>query len=428
MNRVAGSDSRTRLFSRDRFADFGSRRTVRRFSAVAVAAVALSGLVSACSSDGPGAQNGPYMVWDPYPQFGQSSQWSDLLTKCANENGASIRRSSYDASSLVGKEAAANQQGLSPDILVVSNQDVPALVAQHLLAPESASGLDASGVASDLLGVAQVSGSTYGLPIGTNTIALYYNKSILASSGVKPESITSWSSLTSALGKVKTAGKEGITFAADDGADAAFSFEPWLWGAGGSLADPSSQASVSALELWVNWVHDGYAPSSVAKDSLSASWSEFASGRTAFAENDVAQAATAGKLGFSYGVINIPAQGGGSAAPTPAGGETITIPVQMGTKRYAIDDKIVSCLASASSGSSIDGELSYLGATSAVQAAQVKKTPSLEAWTAVAKTVKAQTGDGVGAAYRTLSQKIGAAARSALDGSSTPEAALSSVK
>ena len=402
-------------------------RTLTRAASAALTAAALCGLAGGCSSAGPGAQNGPYTVWDPYPQLGASSPWSELLTRCANENGASIRRSSFDAAALPGRAAAAAGQGLSPDILVSSDQDLPALVAQHLLAPDSATGLDPSGVAPGVLAAAEVSGATYGLPLGVNTVALYYNKAILAAAGVSPASIADWASLTAALAKVKAAGKVGITFAADDGADAAFSFEPWLWGAGGSLAAPDSPAATAALGLWTGWVREGYAPASAAGGSLAASWMRFAAGGTAFAEGEATEAVAAGRLGFSYGVIGIPARSGGSAAPAPVSGESFTIPVQTGTNRYAIDDKIVGCMESGANGAAIDGELSYLGAGSAAQAAQLKQTPALQPWATVLQNVKAPAGDGAGARYRTIAQEFGAAARSALDGSAAPGAALSTV-
>lgn len=409
-------------------ATMGRVRTLTRAATAALAAAALCGLVGGCSSAGPGAQNGPYTVWDPYPQLGASSAWSELLTRCANENGASIRRSSYDAAALPGRTAAATGQGLAPDILVAADQDLPTLVGQRLLAPDPASGLSPSGVAPGVLAAAEVSGTGYGLPLGVDTVALYYDKAILAAAGVSPASITGWSSLTAALARVKAAGRVGITFAADDGAEPAFSFEPWLWGAGGSLAAPGSPAAAAALGLWAGWVREGYAPASVATDSLAASWTRFAAGGTAFAEAGVAQAAAAGRLGFSYGVIAIPAQSGGSPAPVPVSGESFTIPVQQDTNRYAIDDKIIGCLESGTNGAAIDGDLSYLGASSAVRAAQLKQTPALQPWTAVVHDAKAPAGDGVGVRYRTVAQEFGSAARSALDGSATPGAALSRVR
>lgn len=115
--------------------------------------------VSACSA-GPGAANGPYLVWDPYTQFSATSAWAEQLTRCANANGASIKRSSYAAASMVAKAVAAQGQGMTPDILIVSSQDVSTLAADKVLAPASATHLGAS------------ADGTYGMPTGGDTITI----------------------------------------------------------------------------------------------------------------------------------------------------------------------------------------------------------------------------------------------------------------
>ena len=45
-------------------------------------------------------------------------------------------------------------------------------------------------------------GKTYGVPIGANTLALYYNKAVLAQVGVDPASLTDWAALDAALAEV----------------------------------------------------------------------------------------------------------------------------------------------------------------------------------------------------------------------------------
>ena len=77
-----------------------------------------------------------------------------------------------------------------------------------------------------------INGSTYGVPIGANTLALYYNPKVLKAAGVSPSSITSWASLTAALAKVKAIGKKGITFSAINTEEGSFQFLPWFWGVG----------------------------------------------------------------------------------------------------------------------------------------------------------------------------------------------------
>ena len=73
------------------------------------------------------------------------------------------------------------------------------------------------------------------MPIGANTLALYYNKDVLAAARVDPASVRDWASLTAALAKVKAAGKKGITFSAIGTEEGSFQFLPWFWGARGDL-------------------------------------------------------------------------------------------------------------------------------------------------------------------------------------------------
>ena len=400
---------------------------IRRLTAAVLAGVVLSATVAGCSPAGPGAANGPFMVWDPYTQYGDSSVWAQLLTKCANAYGASINRSTYGAGDLVGKEVAAASQGESPDILIVADQDVPTLVGDKVLAPTSVTHLDTSAVQPNLLSVGQADGATYGMPIGVDTVALYYNSAILRAAHVDPSSITDWATLAAALGKVKAAGKSGITFAAAAGDDASWQFEPWLWGAGGTLTSLDSPAAAAALKLLRGWVADGYASGDVALESERASWTTFAAGDTAFAENDAVHASSAAKLGFDYGVIPMPAENGGAAA-APITGESITIPAQQGAYRYAIDDKIVACLQSSGLALSIDSGLDYVGASATVQNLQVKEAPGVRPWVTVAHSAKAQTADGVGGRYRQISQRLGVAVHAAVDGSEPARTALDSAQ
>jgi multiple sugar transport system substrate-binding protein len=391
-------------------------RRMRRALVAGLAAVALGSVVSGCSHPGPGAANGPFTVWDPYQQYGSSSVWAQLLTECANANGAGIKRESYPATSLAAKVAAAQSQGQAPDILIAANQDVPTLADDHLLAPTSVTHLDTSTVQPDLLAVGQVEGSTYGTPVGVDTLALYYNKAILTAAGVAPSSITDWATLNAALAKIKAAGRVGITFAAAADDDASTQFGPWLWGAGGTLTNLSAPPAVAALNLLSGWSKNDLASDAVAQDTQDASWAQFAAGGTAFAESDAAHASAPAKLGFAYGVIPISTEQGGPAA-SPIVGESITIPTQQGAYRYAIDDKIIACLQAPGIAQITDSGLGYIGATTAVQDAQLKQTPALAPFVTAARLGKPQTADGVGSRYRQISQSLSTTVHAAVTGS-----------
>jgi multiple sugar transport system substrate-binding protein len=374
------------------------------------------------SSAAAGGGSGTYTIWDPYPQFDNSSAWVQLLNKCGTSAGVSVKRTSFDTTDLTSKVLLAAQQGAAPDMLIVDNPVVSTLASGGVLTDTASTKLDTSAIAPNLLAAGQVNGKTYGVPIGANTLALYYNKNILQAAGVDPASVKDWASLNTALGKIKAAGKKGITFSAIGTEEGSFQFLPWFWGASANLTDLSSPASVAALSLWTGWLKSGYAPNSVINDTQTTSWQEFAAGQTAFSENGTWQLANAKKAGFPYGIIPIPGQNGGTA-PAPTGGEFVTIPVQSNTARYATSEKLVTCLTSADNAYTTDSTLSYIGATQAVQSKQGADS-DLAPWVAAVQSAKGRTSDNLGTKYPKISQQLWTAVQAALSGSASPQAAL----
>ena len=269
----------------------------------------------------------------------------------------------------------------------------------------------------------QVGGKTYGIPIGANTLALFYNKQVLKKAGVDVTSVKDWASLTAALEKVKAAGKKGITFSAIGTEEGSFQFLPWFWGAGARLTKLDSPEGVSAVALWTDWLKKGYAPNSVINNTQTTSWQEFASGDYAFAENGTWQLAGAKKAGFGFGIIPIPAANGGTA-PAPTGGEFVSIPVQKDTARYTTSQKLVTCLTSTANSLTTTTTLSYIAPTEQVQAQQVAKDPDLKVWVDAVKVAKGRTSDNLGTKYPKISEPMWGAVQAALSGSKNPQQAM----
>src|SRR6266496_3247484 len=357
---------------------------------------------SACSGN-PAADDGTFSVWDPYPQFDNGSDWVKVIKECGAKAGVTITRQAYDTTDLTNKVLLAAQQGTAPNVLVVDNPVVSTLADGGVLKSNKDSGLDASAAAPNLVAAANTGGQTYGVPIGANTLALYYNKAVLSAAGVDPAAITDWATLDAALAKVTAAGKKGITFSAIGTEEGSFQFLPWFWGSGAQLTALDSAGGVSALSLWTDWLAKKYAPNSVINNTQTTSWQEFATGQYAFAENGTWQLANAKKAGFQYGILPIPARDGGTA-PAPTGGEFVTIPVQKRTERYPVAEKLVNCLTSNENLLTTDSTLSYIAPTEAAQAAQAASNPDLSVWVQAVKAAKGRTGDNLGTKYPKISE------------------------
>jgi multiple sugar transport system substrate-binding protein len=399
-----------------------------RLAALAAMAVAASGL-AACSSNSGSATGSStaYTIWDPYPQFDNSSEWVKLLTKCGTGAGVTVTRTAYDTTDLTNKALLAAQQGNSPDVLIVDNPVISTLAEAGVLATSEEAKIDTSGVEQNLLSAGQSNGKTYGIPIGANTLALYYNKAVLAGAGVDISSVKDWPSLTAALEKVKAAGKKGITFSGIGTEEGSFQFLPWFWGAGSNLSKLDSPEAVSAVSLWSDWLKQGYAPNSVINNTQTTSWAEFATGDYAFAENGTWQLANAKKAGFEYGIIAVPGIKGGTA-PAPTGGEFVSVPVQKDAARYTTSQKLLTCLTSTDNSLTTTTTLSYIAPTKAVQARQVAANADLKVWVDAVNAAKGRTGDNLGTKYPKISQPLWTAVQAVLSGSATPQAALTTAQ
>ena len=332
-----------------------------------------------------------------------------------------VKRTAYDTTALTTQALLAGQQGNSPNILLIDNPVVSTLASAGILTTTAQNGLSTGTIAQNILGAGVINGKIYGVPIGANTLALYYNPKILAAAKVNPSSITSWASLTAALAKVKAIGKKGITFSGINTEEGSFQFLPWFWGAGANLTNLDSPQAIAALTLWTNWIKDGYAPNSVIQNTQTTSWQEFQTGDYAFGENGTWQKAFAAQMGAK--VIEIPAENGG-AAPVPTGGEFFTIPVQKDTSTYATSAKIVTCLSSTSHISGTDSTLNYIAPTQAGQQAQLAVDPSLKQWITAVGAAKARTGDNLGTNYPIISQQMWTAVQKAESGAASPASAL----
>ncbi|WP_033342740.1 sugar ABC transporter substrate-binding protein [Catenuloplanes japonicus] len=394
----------------------------------ALLAITMAAGLTACGDNGGGdAASGSYTIWDPYPQFDDSSAWVTLLKKCGTDNGVTVERTGYDTTDLTNKALLAAQQGNSPDVLIVDNPVVSTLAEAGVLTDTGVTSLDTASIAPNILAAGQIEGKTFGVPIGANTLALYYNKAVLADAGVDPATITDWAGLTAALEKVKAKGRKGITFSAIGTEEGSFQFLPWYWGSGAQLTQLDSPQAVASLQLWADWVTKGLAPNSVLNNTQTTSWQEFATGDFAFGENGTWQLENAKKTGFEVGIIPIPSQAGG-VAPAPTGGEFVSVPVQSDSARYDVSGKLVSCLTSNDNLLATDTTLSYIAPVAAVQQQQVAQNAALTVWVDAVNAAKGRTSDNLGTKYPKISEPLWTAFQASLSGSKPPQEALAAAQ
>lgn len=405
-------------------------KVLRIAAALATAGIAV-GTLAGCSGggttggdSGADAAGGTYTWWDPYPQHAEDSDWAQRVQDCGTQAGVTIQRTAYDTTALTNQALLSAQDGTSPDIILIDNPAVSTLADTGMLSTTDDLGLDTADIDENLLAAGVLDGKTYGIPIGANTLALYYNADVLTAAGVDPASITDWASLDAALAKVSAAGKKGITFSGINTEEGSFQFLPWFWGAGAELTDLSSPEAVEAVTLWKDWLDKGYAPNSVITNSQNTVWEEFLTGDFAFAENGTWQVNSAAKAPFASGVIELPAKDGG-AAPAPTGGEFIVAPVQKDTARYETTRKIIECMTTPEGFVDTANTFAYyIPPTAEGQKELLAENSGLETWVSAVQAAKGRTSDNLGTDYPLISEQLWTAVQNVLSGAQSPQEAL----
>jgi multiple sugar transport system substrate-binding protein len=385
-------------------------------AAVITASVAAAALTGCSTSGENSAASTEYTLWDPYPDRDAESTWAKAIDACAADLGITIKRNAGNTGDTV-KDLTTAASNL-PDVAMVDNPKVSTLADAGLLTTTDDNGFDVSSIEANILSAGEIDGKVYGVPVGANTLGLYYNPTVLEAAGVDIASVTDYASLTAALEQVVASGKKGITFSAVGTEEGSFQFLPWFWGAGADLTELDSAEAESALQLWTDWVNTGLAPNSVISNTQGTSWDEFMTGEYAFAENGSWFKSAADEAGYLS--VQIPGIDGG-VAPAPTGGEFITIPVQKDTARYETSAEIVECLSSGDTGATA---LGYVAPTADGQAAQLAADPSREFWIGAVGDAKPRTADNLGISYGVISEQLYTAVQNALSGAASPADAL----
>ncbi|MCL6444561.1 MAG: ABC transporter substrate-binding protein [Alicyclobacillus sp.] len=211
-----------------------------------------------------------------------------------------------------------------PTILVTDNLNIPTMVSAGAIIPFSRVGsVDKSQYLSGPLSTVTYNGELYGLPLGTNDLALFYNKSLFAKAHVSPPK--TWDELLKVAQKLKSSSTYGLAFSAPKDEQATWQFAPFLWTNGGNYAHFDSPQAVQALQLWTNLVKTGGASKSVVNFSQTEVYNEFAAGRAAMMVMGPWEVPPLKQTKIDYGVVPLPTPKAGQTPISPIGGEDWTI-------------------------------------------------------------------------------------------------------
>jgi multiple sugar transport system substrate-binding protein len=146
-----------------------------------------------------------------------------------------------------------------PDIGLVDNPDMASFAAMGLFADISKqmnAYPDKDKFFPGPISSCKLNGKYYGIPLGSNDLALYYNKDMFAAAKLKPP--TNFAELKIAAKKLTKAGTTyGLAIAAPKNEEGTFQYLPWLLSTGAKFNQVGSVQGISALTYLTGLIKDG---------------------------------------------------------------------------------------------------------------------------------------------------------------------------
>src|SRR5688572_7219732 len=186
---------------------------MKKMAAIVAVATLAPLALAACGSDpSPSGETvSSLTVLDYYTDEPTTSQVRTLLEKCGTSIGvAKIDRTAVPGPTLIQKVLQQASSKTLPDVLMLDNPDIQQIAATGALAPLGDYDINVDGYAAGPVSAATYDGKLYGLQPAANTIAIFYNKDVLAKAGVTPP--TTWDELKTAAKKLSTGDQYGFAF------------------------------------------------------------------------------------------------------------------------------------------------------------------------------------------------------------------------
>ena len=311
-----------------------------------------------------------------------------------------------------------------PAIAAIDNPDVLRVAKAGILKDISADVTKLSGWADTYAGpkASVTDGSkVFGVPIGSNSLALYYNKKLLTDAGVSSPPKT-WSELTDVATKTTKSPNYGIAFSAVNTEEATWQWEPFLWSNGGSLSDLNSKNAQVALQLWVDWVKAGVAARDVVNWNQGDVPAQFNSGHAATMVMGPWMLAEVKKSGVDFGIVTIPVPKEGDKPVVPLGGEVWCV-LKGDPKVEQAALKFVQFTQDPERLRKICDTFNYISSIRPIAKQQGEANPELQPFVDQMETARARSQEG-GAKYPEISLAARAAIQRALTGQASAEDAL----
>jgi len=144
-----------------------------------------------------------------------------------------------------------------PDIVIIDGPDHASYAAMGIFADVTGK-IDISQYYDGPMASCSLDNKVYGVPFGSNCLALYYNKDMLNAAGVSVPG--TWDELRDVARKLTSNRVRGIAFSSVQNEEGTFNFMPWLWSTGTNSFQINNPQGIRALTFVGDLVRDGSMP------------------------------------------------------------------------------------------------------------------------------------------------------------------------
>jgi multiple sugar transport system substrate-binding protein len=402
-----------------------ARPSARRITGL-VGTVVLTLVATGCSgATGNGSATGKatsITALDYYTDASEHAQWGERLTACGKAAGVTVEHRSVPGASLIPKVLQQASSRTLPDLLMLDNPDVQQIAQTGALTPLGQYGIDSSGFAKGILSAGTYKGKVYGLAPAVSTIALIYNKDMLAEAGVAVP--RTWDELKAAAAKLTRPGRYGMAVDANATFEGTWQFLPFLWSNGGDEKQLDTPQTAQALRLWVDLVKSGSMSKSVLNWTQADVHDQFVAGKAALMINGPWRIADLNKdKNLHWGVAPIPVRQEGQTLVTPLGGEVWTVPRTASKARQEKAAQVHSCLNDSTNMLAVAKQYFTVPSRTALASRYAEQIPSMAVFVKSVENARARTGE-LGVKWPKAATGIYTAIQAALTGEQTPEEAL----
>ncbi|AKN73113.1 sugar ABC transporter substrate-binding protein [Streptomyces sp. PBH53] len=398
-----------------------ARRFTALFGTVALvlAASGCGGGAGSASADGKVTS---LTALDYYTDASEHAQWGERLTACGKTAGVTVEHRSVPGASLVPTVLRQASSRTLPDLLMLDNPDLQQVARTGALTPLDRYGVDSGGYAEGILSAGTYQGKVYGLAPTVNTVALFYNKDMLAEAGVSVPK--TWDELKRAAAELTRPGRYGMAVDANATFEGTWQFLPFLWSNGGDETRLDSPQAAQALQLWVDLVESGSMSKSVLNWTQADVHDQFAAGRTAMMVNGPWRISELDKAeDLHWGVAPLPVRKPGQTLVTPLGGEVWTVPQNSSEDRQRKAARVLACLNDSATMRALAEQYHTVPSRTAVASRYAREVPSMAAFVQSVERARPRTGR-LGVEWPRAATAVYTAVQAALTGERTPEEAL----